>query len=969
MHSPRCWAFVIAAALVAASCGWAEDTVSVEGATDIAAGWRDRYPVSMTGAPQGRPVMLSASVGPRRLHDIGTPRLVQPDQHNQTPRPYIYGCGITWGNWLGLDTEAAKRFDRVSMDRIKEMGGTNVPANFAWIDIEPRPGEFHWEYVDHQVEEARKRGLEIFAYTGLTPDWALPPEAPKTPGIGYRFPPDGKYADDFSRFFETLARRYRGRVKYYEFWNEPNGCSWINDNCANGHMAHTYVPWLKRWYTAMKAGDPDCVLAVGGLDYHSGVKEGWKYVEDIYKHGGGPYFDAVAIHPYGKPLHWKAIKDTYRVLVRHGDGHKRLWLNEYGWNTRDERKKADYLHEVLSKLASPEYHMVFQANYLVITDLPDTRDDTGHDYGLCSRDRKAGTITPRASYEAFRDLPKAWQSASKSENPTPEALRGDVPAGMMLWFAAPGVDPGEPGDDQGPPRAIRREFVRKTAANVGTFGIGWGDTQREAPTDAGDGFDFTRVRPSEETLKQKFVICNLHFFGNPWAEEFRFSDIPRYNRHLENWAEAACRYAREQFGVTIFATGGNERDLVAPDTYKPHYPDWHFFYMDPIKAIHRGMKRAHPDNKLMIGNLCYSDRDHIGALYCADAKDHFEILAIHAYGPRGCHLDMEQVIESRQEMVYRGDEDIPIVLTEGWSCFPLPESIDRDPIWRKSGREYTPQEIEHYRQTVLDGWRNLITPRPGEYDPAWVGGARYFVLNDHWGGRGWAKRAKPDYDENGKLKGFHLDGYWIGTSDPEYVNPFLRPWGLIDINGRAKGDTIEAFPPYIPKHRFSITLSETLPTVGYDPRHEERTCPEVAAGTTYHATLEFTNLEDAPLRQCHFRVSEKSGADFPGGYAFAWANGVLDVFTDSSATRKVRARRTGPELPATIAPGETVRTRYEVTFSPELARLRDDGKRERIRPYADLYFVWNRRPYHTDAWLPRVAVRSEKPDKKERTDP
>ena len=41
------------------------------------------------------------------------------------------------------------------------------------------------------------KNLEMFAYTGLTPDWALDPEILKKygPGIGYRFPPMEKYMD------------------------------------------------------------------------------------------------------------------------------------------------------------------------------------------------------------------------------------------------------------------------------------------------------------------------------------------------------------------------------------------------------------------------------------------------------------------------------------------------------------------------------------------------------------------------------------------------------------------------------------------------------------------------------------------------------------------------------------------------------------------------------------------------------
>ena len=60
-------------------------------------------------------------------------------------------------------------------------------------------------------------------------------------------------------------------IRFYEFWNEPNGCSWINDGCANGNSGASYAPWLKLWYAAMRAGDSDAVLALGGLDANWGV--------------------------------------------------------------------------------------------------------------------------------------------------------------------------------------------------------------------------------------------------------------------------------------------------------------------------------------------------------------------------------------------------------------------------------------------------------------------------------------------------------------------------------------------------------------------------------------------------------------------------------------------------------------------------------------------------------------------------
>jgi len=875
------------------------------------------------------------------------------------PRPFIYGCGITWGNWLGLPLTQAEAFDDLSMDYIKAMGATCVPANFCWLDIEPKPGEYHWEYVDHQVEAARKRGLEIFAYTGLTPDWALPAEAPDKPGIGYRFPPDEKFAPRFEAFFTTLARRYRGKVKYYEFWNEENGCGWIKPNCGNADMAKTYVPWLKRWYQAMKRGDPDCVLALGGLDYNEGVKEGWKYLEDVYKYGGGPYFDAVAIHPYGKPLHWQAILDTYKVLVRHGDAHKKLWINEYGWATKDEDLKAKWLAEVLKELAKPKYHMVFEANYLVLTDLPGSNDNTGHDFGLCSRNRKALTITPRKSYEAFKALPKLWSKADLERweaQPKSKDARGEVPEGFLLGLTAPGCNPGSNCDDVGPPWKVREAAIRKTGVNWGNITIAWRTTEPIPPNSSGHHYTFDKLEFPKRELERRHLVVHLDFFGNPWAERFRFKDRKRYNELLAEWAHAACAYARKRFGATLFATGGNERDLVAKQTYQPYFPDWHYYYMDPIKAVHRGMKAANPDNKLIIGNLCYSDRSHIGALYDAGAKGNFEILAIHAYGKTGAYVDMEQVLESHEEMAAHGDADIPILLTEGWSSFPLPASIDKDQRWRKGPRPYTPQEIEHYRQCVLDGWRNLTTARPGFFDPKWVLGASYFVLDDHWGGRNWAKRAKPKYDAKGNLLGFLLDGYFIGTHDPDYIKPFLRPWGLMDIEGKPKGDILEAFPPQLPACNFMAILHADLQVKGYDPHHPANTCPVVQAGRPYRVSVEFTNLEQAPFTQMHFRLGEHSDADYPGGYDFVYEDGVLDVFTDTSPdAHKVKAKLLD-YAPGVAWPGKTLSLEYEITFSPELAKPLGNGVKQRVRPLVDLYFVWGDRPYHVDAWLPRVQV-------------
>jgi hypothetical protein len=97
-------------------------------------------------------------------------------------------------------------------------------------------------------------------------------------GLGYRFPPLAQYTPSFVAWVMAVAERYKGKVVMYEFWNEENGCSWVNDGCSNGDSAPTYAPWLCTWAAAMRKADPGARLSVGGLDYNAGVSAGYQCV-------------------------------------------------------------------------------------------------------------------------------------------------------------------------------------------------------------------------------------------------------------------------------------------------------------------------------------------------------------------------------------------------------------------------------------------------------------------------------------------------------------------------------------------------------------------------------------------------------------------------------------------------------------------------------------------------------------------
>eukprot|EP00039_Didymoeca_costata_P019143 m.336404 g.336404 ORF g.336404 m.336404 type:complete len:654 (-) comp17844_c0_seq1:69-2030(-) len=321
-------------------------------------------------------------------------------------RPYLFGIGVTWGEWLGLNTTAAYHFNDISMAAIKAAGGTATGLSFNWAQVEAEEGKYDWSQCDAQVALAEKYGLVGFAYTGLTPDWALTPSilSKYGSGIGYRFPPDPKFTSRFSKFFTSLSARYKGRVKFYEFWNEENGCGWIEDGCKNSGNSGTYIPWLKTWYQAMKSGDASATLAIGGFD--CGMPGGdacADYLSAVYSNGGKDYFDAVPLHPYGSPLNYDAVTKVRAVLVANNDSHKPIWINEYGWNTQDETMKSEQLTAVLESLQNSSFSYVEMANYLILDDLPNT-PDSGHDFGLMNRNKSLVSLSPRLSYYTYCNI-------------------------------------------------------------------------------------------------------------------------------------------------------------------------------------------------------------------------------------------------------------------------------------------------------------------------------------------------------------------------------------------------------------------------------------------------------------------------------------------------------------------------------------------------------------------------------------
>ncbi len=280
---------------------------------------------------------------------------------------------------------------------------------FPWREIEPTQDQFHWEAADRLVAGAEYYGLDLVVRLDQHPAWASEVD------LALNAPPD-KQAD-YRDFVQRVTARYRGRIRAYIIWNEPNlAIEWGGQ--PPDPVAFTRL--LRVGYEAVKAGDPAALVVAAGLaPTNSHDRQGMDdrlFLREMYRAGAAAYFDVLGAHPYSfgqapdvsesdrnRPA-FRRLAELRKIMVENGDGHKPVWITEMGWtldpppeqaNIRVSREQqADYLIEALN-LIRREWSWVELITVWNLS-LP-TPDDPFSGYSLIDENGQ-----PRPAYEAWR---------------------------------------------------------------------------------------------------------------------------------------------------------------------------------------------------------------------------------------------------------------------------------------------------------------------------------------------------------------------------------------------------------------------------------------------------------------------------------------------------------------------------------------------------------------------------------------
>ena len=196
-------------------------------------------------------------------------------------------------------------------------------AEVTWKDLEPSKGVWNFTRLDALVALAQQHQVDVILTLALTPQWASErPNEPSAYTPGAAAPPAD--IDDWIDYVQTVAMRYKGRIAYYEMWNELNCApTWTG-------TAAQIVSLQQAAYTTIKSIDPDAKLISANLTGASGIP----LLRQLLDLGYASSADIIGYHFYVTPDQPEAIAALFTrissLLDRYGV-NKPIWNTETGW--------------------------------------------------------------------------------------------------------------------------------------------------------------------------------------------------------------------------------------------------------------------------------------------------------------------------------------------------------------------------------------------------------------------------------------------------------------------------------------------------------------------------------------------------------------------------------------------------------------------------------------------------------------
>ena len=323
---------------------------------------------------------------------------------------------------IGIGFEKLDRdvFDpEKAYDALSKIGVKKARLQSGWQRTEKQKGVYDFEWLDKVVDKIISIGIE--PWLCLCYGNELYTEAAKTVFGAVGVPPihSEEEKQAWANYVEATVDHFKGRIHYYEVWNEPDG-QWC---WKHGPNPIEVADFNKATAIACKEADPSCEV-IGLTLCHNA-----SFAVEFAKTGALDYLDGISYHAYNVDEgYWKSRADFFFDMR---DEYKRpklkIFQGESGTQSRSDgagalrggawtpQKQMKFLlRHLITDLACG----VELASYFSCMDMIEALNGTvGNvssylDYGYFgvlgadfdSEGRSVGTYTPKPSYYALQTL-------------------------------------------------------------------------------------------------------------------------------------------------------------------------------------------------------------------------------------------------------------------------------------------------------------------------------------------------------------------------------------------------------------------------------------------------------------------------------------------------------------------------------------------------------------------------------------
>ena len=298
---------------------------------------------------------------------------------------------------------------------LEPLGLHKVRLQAGWAKTEKQKGVYDFEWLDKVIDDVVSRGLTPWLQTSYgNPIY----EGGGTIFLAGGWPVSEEALDAWDRWVRTMAERYKGKVREWEIWNEPD------INTALFADVSSFVHFTERTIKILKEVDPDCRIAAFAWALCLPDKFE-KCLQMLQDDGYLEQIDWITYHFYEyRPEDMYAKVDIYQnilnrfdtpTILRQGEtgapsrGYMGGALANYGWTEESQSKWT------LRRLMTDKARNIPSAVF-AFSDITYSKEDhiSLKNYkGLLETNEDKTVKRPKRSFSAVRALASVWDNIGK----------------------------------------------------------------------------------------------------------------------------------------------------------------------------------------------------------------------------------------------------------------------------------------------------------------------------------------------------------------------------------------------------------------------------------------------------------------------------------------------------------------------------------------------------------------------------